>query len=214
MNTTMLHSSAPREELAWVIADIHQKGMAQGTGGNFSTVVQTEPLRLLMSPSSVDKGKVLPSALIEVDRDGRVVQGEGKASAETLLHLELVATAGAKSVLHTHSVLGTLLSMRSLAQGKLSFSGYEMLKGIEGVTTHETTVELPVIENAQDMQVLSARVRTLLKAQPHMYGFLVAGHGLYAWGDSLFQARRHMEIFEFLMELTYRNLMLSNNIAK
>jgi methylthioribulose-1-phosphate dehydratase len=229
----MLHSSNPRESLAWVIADIHQKGMAQGTGGNFSTVIQSDPLRLLMSPSGVDKGTIEPHALIEVDDAGQVVAGRGAASAETRLHLELVATAGAKAVLHTHSMAGTLLSMQAMEpinqaidqrvdqrvdqpvkspNRQITFSGYEMLKGIEGIKTHESTVTLPIVENSQDMQRLSQTIRQLLGDQPSLYAFLVAGHGLYAWGDSLFQARRHLEIFEFLLELTYRNRLLSRQL--
>lgn len=210
----MLHSSNPRESLAWVIADIHQKGMAPGTGGNFSTVIQTAPLRLLMSPSSVDKGRLAPADLIEIDAQGQVVVGRGTASAETLLHLALVERAGAKAVLHTHSVFGTLLSMRPARENgsqpdHLAFSGYEMLKGIEGVKTHEATVVLPIIENSQDMRSLTHQIHQLLADRPGLYAFLVAGHGLYVWGDSIFQARRHMEIFEFLLELTYRDLLLN-----
>lgn len=206
---TMLHSANLREDLAWAIADIHKKGMAQGTGGNFSALSQSDPLRLLMSPSGVDKGTVAPADLLEIDEAGQVVAGQGAASAETLVHLSLVTAAGAKAVLHTHSVFGTLLSMRSRHQGQLSFSGYEMLKGIEGVKTHEAVVVLPIIENSQDMQILSQQVHQLLKDWPNLYAFLVAGHGLYVWGDSLFQAHRHLEIFEFLLELTYRDELLT-----
>jgi methylthioribulose-1-phosphate dehydratase len=204
----MLHTQDIREALAWAIADIHSKGMAQGTGGNFSAVIDSQPTRLLMSPSGVDKGTVEPAALIEVDHAGQVVAGKGSASAETLLHLEIVATTGAKAILHTHSVFATLLSMQALEQKKLEFFGYEMLKGIEGVKTHETLVELPIVKNSQDMRLLSQTVGQLLSQNPHLYAFLVAGHGLYVWGESLFQARRHLEIFEFLLELTYRNLVL------
>ncbi|MGB3298245.1 MAG: methylthioribulose 1-phosphate dehydratase [Phormidesmis sp.] len=206
----MLHSANLRESLAWAIADIHNKGTAQGTGGNFSVLGQSDPLRLLMSPSGVDKGTVAPTDLLEIDRAGQVITGKGAASAETLVHLSLVA-AGAKAVLHTHSVLGTLLSRRSL-EGQLTFSGYEMLKGIEGVKTHEAVVILPIIENSQDMHILSQQVQQLLKDWPNSYAFLVAGHGLYVWGDSLFQARRHLEIFEFLLELTYHDWLLTGKL--
>jgi methylthioribulose-1-phosphate dehydratase len=210
----MLHSPDPREALAWAIANIHQQGLTQGTGGNFSLVLQRDPLRLLMSPSGVDKGLVAPAELIEVDSEGQVVAGKGAASAETLLHLELVETAQANSVLHSHSVFATLLSMRALHQGHLTFSGYEMLKGIEGIKTHEATVVLPIVENSQDMRSLQQQTRHLLSQHPTLYGFLVAGHGLYAWGDSLFQARRHLEIFEFLLELTYRDLHLPQHLPQ
>ncbi len=207
----MLHQNT-REALAWAIADIHAKGMAQGTGGNFSAVIDAEPTCLLMSPSGVDKGMIAPAALIEIDHTGQVVSGEGAASAETLLHLKIAAMTGAKAVFHTHSIFGTLLSMHALKQKKLEFFGYEMLKGIEGVKTHETLVELPIIENSQDMRSLSQTADQLLTQKPHIYAFLVAGHGLYVWGNSLFQTRRHLEIFEFLLELTYRNLVLSNSV--
>ncbi len=137
-----------------------------------------------------------------------MIQGKGRASAETLLHLAIVETTGAGAVLHTHSVFNTLLSEHFLDQGKLVLSGYEMLKGLEGVQTHEAVVRIPILPNSQDMQSFSQTVRLLLSATSLTYGFLVAGHGLYTWGDTLFQARRHLEILEFLFELTYRKLTL------
>lgn len=205
---TRLESSNLRESFAWVICDIHAKGWARGTGGNFSAVQTRDPLVLLMAPSGIDKGLVTPTDLIEVDRRGTVIQGSGKASAETLLHLAIVEETGAAAVLHTHSVFNTLLSELYAEQGQLTLAGYEMLKGLEGIRTHETSVAIPVLANAQEMAKLSQQVRGLLGSSPPPYGFLLAGHGLYTWGDSLFQARRHLEILEFLFELTYRKLML------
>ena len=204
----MLNSSNLREALSWVIQDIYEQGWAQGTGGNFSAVSSHTPLTLLMAPSGVDKGMVQPKDLIEVNQQGEVIQGKGRASAETLLHLAIVETTGAGAVLHTHSVFNTLLSEHFLDQGKLVLSGYEMLKGLEGVQTHEAVVRIPILPNSQDMQSFSQTVRLLLSATSLTYGFLVAGHGLYTWGDTLFQARRHLEILEFLFELTYRKLTL------
>jgi methylthioribulose-1-phosphate dehydratase len=206
----MLHSPDPRIALSWVIQDIHTKGWAPGTGGNFSQVIQRDPLRLLMAPSGVDKGLVQPGDLIEVDAQGQVVDGEGKASAETLLHLAIVEVAGAGAVLHTHSVFNTLLSMHYAPQGAIAIAGYEMLKGLQGITTHDSTLPLPILPNSQDMGQLSDEIKSHLGADRQSYGFLLAGHGLYAWGDTLFQARRHLEILEFLLELTYRKLTLSS----
>lgn len=203
----MINSPDQREALSWVITDIHRKGWATGTGGNFSLVTQAAPLTLLMAPSGVDKGLVAPVDLILVNQRAQVIEGQGKASAETLLHLAIVEETGAGAVLHTHSVLNTLLSKRHEAQGGISWTGYEMLKGLEGITTHETTVQIPILPNSQDMLQLSEDIRPLLQRQPQVYGFLLAGHGLYTWGNTLFQARRHLEILEFLFELTYRQLL-------
>ncbi|WP_008311013.1 methylthioribulose 1-phosphate dehydratase [Leptolyngbya sp. PCC 6406] len=204
----MLHNPDPRIALSWVIQDIHRRGWATGTGGNFSAVLGRYPLRLLMAPSGVDKGLVQPQDLIEVDAQAQVIGGSGKASAETLLHLAIVKERGAGAVLHTHSVFNTLLSMHYAPQGEIAIAGYEMLKGLEGVTTHNITVALPIVPNSQDMAEISQTVRALLQQPTPPYGILLAGHGLYTWGKTLFQARRHLEILEFLLELTYRKLTL------
>lgn len=204
MKTCPLYSADRREALAWVIQDIHAKGWATGTGGNFSAVLESDPLVLLMAPSGVDKGLVEPADLITVNAAGQVIAGTGTASAETLLHLAIVQATGAKAVLHTHTVFNTLLSQWDLSQGAVTIRGYEMLKGLEGIKTHESSVKIPVLPNHQDMAYVSAQVQPLLAAESPPYGILLAGHGLYTWGDSLFQARRHLEILEFLFEVEYR----------
>ncbi|MEO1095690.1 MAG: methylthioribulose 1-phosphate dehydratase [Cyanobacteria bacterium J06638_28] len=203
----MLHSEDPRAALSWVIHDIHQRGWAMGTGGNFSLVLEREPLRLLMAPSGVDKGLVTATELIEVGPTGQVLSGAGQASAETALHLAILRETGAASVLHTHSVFATLLSTMYVAQGELAIAGFEMLKGLESITSHRATVLIPILPNDQDMtQVGKAVTERLHQQNPRPYGVLLAGHGLYTWGDSLFQARRHLEILEFSFELLYRKM--------
>jgi methylthioribulose-1-phosphate dehydratase len=194
------------EGLSAAMAAIHRRGWCDGTGGNFSCVLAREPLRLLMAPSGVHKGAVAPDQLIEVDGRGAVVRGQGKASAETALHLAIVEQCGAGAVLHTHSQAGTLLSEWALPQGHLELRDLEMLKGLAGITTHACSVRIPVLANDQNLQRLSALAAPLLPQAPQ--GLLIAGHGLYAWGDTLSSAQRHLEILEFLLEQRWRQLLL------
>ena len=194
------------EELSATMKLLHRRGWCDGTGGNFSVVVTHKPLRLLMAPSGVDKGAVQPEELIEVNSSGDVTRGAGKASAETLLHLRIIDYCGAGAVLHTHSLSGTLLSKTELERGKVTLEGWEMLKGLKGVTTHDTSVNVPIIANNQDLQALSEAAAERLSEAPH--GLLVSGHGLYAWGDNLKEARRHTEILEFLLELSWRQSLM------
>ena len=197
------------QQLTATMASIHQRGWCEGTGGNFSCVLQREPLQLLMAPSGVAKGSVPPEKLIVVDGAGLVRRGLGKASAETLLHLAIVEQTGAGAVLHTHSQAATLLSQH-IGQhhpAELLLSDLEMLKGLAGITTHATTVALPVLPNDQNLQRLSATARPLLREAPQ--GLLIAGHGLYAWGQDLSSAQRHLEILEFLLEQRWRQLLLA-----
>lgn len=196
----------PPQQLVDTMHALHQRGWCDGTGGNFSVVLEHSPLRLLMAPSGVDKGLVQADQLIEVDAQGTVVKGEGKASAETLLHLQVIHDCNAGSVLHTHSPASTLLSKHHAASGSLRLEGWEMLKGLEGIDTHDTSVSVPIIANDQNLKSLSATASKHLPGKAH--GLLVAGHGLYAWGKTLNDAHRHVEILEFLLDLHWRESLL------
>jgi methylthioribulose-1-phosphate dehydratase len=190
------------EILVEIGRNFYSRGWVLGTGGNFSAVTKRDPLRLAITASGVDKGNLTPSQILEVDHEGKVIAGEGKPSDETKLHLTVVRAREADAVLHTHSVWSTILSLAH--EGSLDIKGYEMLKGLSGVSTHEHVERLPIIDNSQDMTALARTLEETLKEHPDAHGFLVRGHGLYTWGRSLSEARRHVEIFEFLLEVTGR----------
>ena len=197
-------------QLSAAMASIHARGWCDGTGGNFSCVLLREPLRLLMAPSGVDKGRVSAESLIVVDEDASVLRGDGRASAETLLHVAIVQQTGAGAVLHTHSQAGTLISQhygpKESEVAWLALRDLEMLKGLEGINSHASEIALPVLANDQNLRRLSALAGPHLSQAPQ--GLLIAGHGLYAWGRELSQAQRHLEILEFLLEQHWRQLLL------
>ena len=199
-------SRTQRDRLAEVMQAIHQRGWCDGTGGNFSVVLQHQPLQLLMAPSGVDKGQVNADQLIVVDEACNVLTGEGKASAETALHHRIVEATQAGAVLHTHSVPGTVLSRHYEESGVITLEGWEMLKGLNGISTHTTRVNIPVISNSQSMQELGDAIAPSLASAP--CGFLVAGHGLYAWGADLEASKRHLEILEFLLNVKLNQMQI------
>jgi len=174
------------------------RGWVLGTSGNFSAVLGRNPLRLAITRSGTHKGELTPDDILEMDASGGVTAGQGSPSAETRLHLEIVARRGAAAVLHTHSVWSTFLSDQ--LPGGFDITGYEMLKGLSGVRTHEHRERMPVVENDQDMTRLSVEVRRVLDEYPECHGFLLYRHGLYTWGATLAEAVRHVEILEFLLE--------------
>ena len=190
----------------------HGRGWLLGTSGNLSAVAQREPLRLAMSPSGVDKGELAPHQVLTIDDNARLISDHNaKPSDESLLHLRIVNERGAGAVLHTHSVWNTMLSDLYATEGGIRIEGYEMLKGLQGVKTHEHSEWLPIIDNSQDMPALAGTIAGLLKQHPTAHGFLLKRHGLYSWGDNLAQAKRHIEILEFLLETFGRTLLISNN---
>ena len=187
--------------------DFHTRGWVLGTSGNFSTVISRKPLKLIITASSVSKGDIRPADVLIIGANGALAgklgksgKSGGRPSAETALHVAVAQSRGAGAVLHTHSVWSTMLSELHAAEHGLRLSGFEMLKGLEGVHTHEHAEWVPILENDQDIPALARRVETVLEEWPTMHGFLLRGHGLYTWGDDLAQATRHVEILEFLVE--------------
>ena len=196
-------------QLAELARAFHGRGWVLGTSGNFSAVVEREPLRIAITASSLDKGRLLPEHILEVGSDGRALKpNQGRPSAETLLHVAIVRNRGAGAVLHTHSVWSTILSDYHIGHGGFFIEGYEMLKGLEGVTTHEHREWLPILENSQDMEALAVETRRMLEENPKAHGFLIRRHGMYTWGKDLVEAARHVEILEFLLESVGRRQMM------
>ena len=195
------------ESLAAIAKGFHARGWLLGTSGNLSAVVGREPLCLAMSPSGVDKGELSAAQILLIDEHAQVLsEHSGKPSDETLLHLQVVKDRQAGAVLHTHSVWNTILSDLYATQRGISIEGYEMLKGLDGVRTHEHREWLPIIDNSQDMTSLANTISETLSRNPNAHGFLLQRHGLYSWGVDLQQAKRHIEILEFLLETLGRTL--------
>jgi methylthioribulose-1-phosphate dehydratase len=180
------------------------RGWVFGTSGNFSAVVERDPLRLAITPSGASKGELDAHQMLEMDEECRVTLGTGRPSAEARLHVEIVRVRGAGAVLHTHSMWSTLLSDRYARDGGVAITGFEMLKGLEGVASHEHREWIPILENSQDMTRLAVEVRDTLARQPAAHAFLLRRHGMYTWGETLPQAVRHVEIVEFLLEAVWR----------
>ena len=191
-------------ELAAAGRAFYARGWALGTSGNFSAVISRQPLRLAITSTGLDKGTLTPAQFLEIGQSNEVLRGRDRPSAEALLHLTVVRELSAGAVLHTHSVWSTVLSGSHAANGGIALEGYEMLKGLEGVRTHKHREWLPILENSQDMTELATRVSTTLRDNRGIHGFLLREHGLYTWGSDLQEARRHVEILEFLMEVLVR----------
>jgi len=199
-------------ELAEVGKGFYAHNWVLGTSGNFSAAISKDPVRLAITATGLDKGRLRPEQFLEIDENETVLRGTGKPSAETLLHIEIVRERKAGAVLHTHSVWGTVLSGMYAAKGGIMMEGLEMLKGLAGVQTHEHREWLPIIPNSQYMAPLARVVSETLKQHPDAHGFLLREHGLYTWGADIDEARRHIEIFEFLMETMVRRMNVPHAI--
>ncbi len=178
---------------------ISEKGFSPATGGNFS--VRASDNAMLISASGKDKRKLTENDFVLCDFKANLLSGDGKPSYEAYLHgLMYQLAPNINCVLHTHSIASTVLSMLKSKEMCFSFRGYEMQKVISGITSHEDNLELMIFENDQNIPRLAQAVEELWPRVQVAKGFVVRGHGIYSWGTSIFEATRHMEGLEFLMQ--------------
>lgn len=181
-------------------------GWTPATSSNFS--MRLDDQHAAITVSGRDKGKLTEADIMVVDFNGSPVATDQKPSAETILHTQLYARLPEIGcVLHTHSLAQTLASRLYAGAGHIRFEEYELLKAFRGQDTHETIMDVPVLANNQCISTLAAQVDVLLDKGP-VWGYLIDGHGMYAWGRDMAEARRHLEAFEFLLncELEMRKL--------
>lgn len=189
----------------------HQRGWSVGTSSNYSVILNNDPLDLIVTASGKDKGRLCRTDFVRLGPEGKPSDsGQSKSSAETMLHVVLANAGDVGCVLHTHSIWGTLLSDYFFEESGFEIEGYEMLKGLEGIQTHERSVWVPIFENTQDIPSLAEQVKAKLadSRKPMEHGFLIRNHGLYTWAKDVFSARRHIEVFEFLFECVARKMAL------
>ncbi len=171
------------------------RGWVPATAGNFSHRIDAG--HAAVTRSGIDKGAIGPADVAALALDGPIPAG---MSAETPLHLARYRTDPAVgAVFHVHTVAATVLSRVHAADGAVRTEGYEMHKSMHGFVTHESVLEIPVFRNDQDTAALAEEIEVRLGVGARVPGYLLAGHGLYAWGATAADARRHVEGIEFLL---------------
>lgn len=186
--------------------ELAARGWTPATSSNFS--IRLNDNYVAITVSGCDKGKLTESDIMVVNFDGQAIASPQTPSAETLLHTQLYRRfPEVGCVLHTHSLIQTVVSRLYGGACHIRFEDYELLKAFRGQTTHTTEMDLPILANNQHIPTLAAQVDVLLDNGP-LWGYLIEGHGLYAWGADMAEARRHLESFDFLLscELEMRKL--------
>jgi methylthioribulose-1-phosphate dehydratase len=196
--------TAEATKLAALVRALNLTGHNPATSGNYSLRSHSLPGFALVSESGVDKSSFTERHFLPVNFESGELHPAAKgrrSSAETAIHLCLYRATPANCVLHSHLLEALLFADLHPAQPKLTVRGLELLKGFKGVTTHETTISIPCFENTQDIDRLAAEIApAILPGSDRFFGLILRGHGLYVWGDSVDDAKRHLEVFEYVFK--------------
>ncbi len=203
------YSTAEFREASRALAAIGQRiygnGWSPATSSNYSLRLNDQ--YAAVTQSGKDKGLLRETDIMAVDMQG-LPASSGKPSAETLLHTQLYRRyPDVGAVLHTHSHASTVLTMHWPANS-LSLEGYELLKALDGYTTHESRLVIPVFDNTQDIAALAEQVDAAMAQGDASHAYLIRGHGLYTWAEDLPTCYRQLEALEVLLaiELDRRRL--------
>lgn len=177
---------------------LYARGWSPATSSNYSARLSAN--QVLLTVSGKHKGQLVEDDILATDLQAQSLEPHKKPSAEALLHTQLYNwQSSIQAVLHTHSVNATVLS-RLEAGSQIEFTDYELQKAFNGISGHEQPLLVPIFANDQDMPRLAQQVQQWLDTHPDCPGYLIRGHGLYTWGESMQEALRHIEAFEFLLE--------------
>ncbi len=203
-------------ECATIIAEVGKElydlGWTPATSSNFSMRVDDENFAITVSGRH--KGRLTPDDVMVIDAHGKAVGTDLRPSAETLLHTQIYRRfSKAGAVLHTHSRAQTLASKLFEGAGQIVFEDYELLKAFAGNHTHEIAMRVPVFSNTQDMPALVREIDAHMDQQPITHGYLIEGHGIYTWGSTMDEARRHLDAFEFLLQCELELIKLRGGLS-
>lgn len=212
------------EQLRHIKAQLAARGWFPATSGNLSLLVEPSAVRhgppaggrppdepalprrvIAVTASGKDKTEQTPEDFLLVSEDGKpLLNTRLKPSAETLIHTSLYRKfAHCRAVFHVHTVANNVISELYAGEGRIRFQNHELIKAF-GIWDDGAAVEIPIVENDPDIPALADEIARV--ADGRVPGVLIRNHGIYAWGDSAFAAKRHLEAFEFLFEYHLRLL--------
>lgn len=196
-------------ELREIKENLAGRGWFAGTSGNLSIRVgafEPEQFAFAITASGKDKSVHTPSDYLLVDQQGQPIEATGlKPSAETLIHCEIYRYTGAGAIFHVHTVFNNLASELFWERGSVPIDGVELIKAFN-IWEEDAQIEIPLLPNYADIPRIAALVKDAIA--PRIPGILLRKHGIYAWGANAFEAKRHLEAFEFLFEYAYRYALL------
>lgn len=185
------------------------RGWFPGTSGNLSIRVgdfNADDFQFAVTASGKDKTVHTPEDYLFVDQDGKPCEATRlKPSAETLIHCEIYKLTGAGAIFHIHSVFNSVISEYFWDRKSVPVDGVELIKGFN-IWDEEAQIDIPIVSNfAHIPSIVPEITERIVKNIP---GILLRKHGIYAWGANAFEAKRHLEAFEFIFEYVYRMELL------
>jgi methylthioribulose-1-phosphate dehydratase len=200
-------------ELRDIKANLAARGWFPATSGNLSVRVgefEPEAFTFAITSSGRDKSVQTPEDFLLVNEKGQPTEATSlKPSAETLIHSEIYRLTGAGAIFHVHTIFNNLISELYWERKSIPVDGVELIKAFN-IWDEEAQIEIPILPNYAEIPRIAELVESAIV--PRIPGIVLRKHGIYAWGANGFEAKRHLEAFEFLFEYVYRSHLLHKGV--
>jgi methylthioribulose-1-phosphate dehydratase len=197
--------------IAQLCRQFYGLGWVSGTGGGISI---RDAEGVWIAPSGVQKERIDPDdvyLVAEVWDRVEVLEGPRdpalRISECQPLFFHAYQRRGAGAVIHSHSVWAVLAArLAGVSAGPDGRAGefrsrdLEMQKGLRGHGCFDE-LRVPVIPNTAREAELSESMAAAIDAYPEVDAVLVAGHGVYVWGQDWAAAKTQAECLDYLFRV-------------
>lgn len=164
-----------------------------------------------MAPSGVQKERIRPEDVFLLDGGSLDACKVLRAPADPSLTLSecqplffnAYRMRGAGAVLHSHSAWAVLAARLFSPDGKddvFVSEGLEMQKGLRGKGCFDE-VRIPIIANTAREPELTEGMAAAMEKYEDVDAVIVAGHGVYVWGETWVQAKTQAECLDYLFRV-------------
>ncbi len=176
----------PKQLIVEIGKRLYDKNLISGYEGNISL---KEGDKIYITPSGVCKGFLKQEDIIAINTEGEVVEGSGKPSSETKLHLKIYSKRrDIKAVVHAHPPVATGFACAGM--------------GLEQSLTAETVLMFGSIPLAPYGTPSTEKLPQSIDNFLEYNAILLANHGAVTFAENLEKAYFLMEQVEHYAKIT------------
>ncbi|MBK8420011.1 class II aldolase/adducin family protein [Candidatus Villigracilis saccharophilus] len=174
----------------------YERHLMTSNDGNIS--VRMNNGCVLITPSGISKGRLVPDDMLVVDLDGKIISSreDRSPSSETPMHLEVYKQReDVRAVVHAHPIFATTLTVADIEFPIDVLPEVLLTMGEVPITRYATP------SSHEDAEV----IRPFVKDHSAM---LLRQHGSLTFGKNLDEALIHLERIEHVSEIYWRAKMM------
>jgi L-ribulose-5-phosphate 4-epimerase len=195
-----------KREVCRVNRALVEHGLVRLTFGNVSGIDQHQKL-VVIKPSGVPYGGLVPEQMLVVDLEGNVVDGNLRPSTDTATHVRLYNHfEGVGGITHVHSRFATMFAQARREIACYGTTHADYFNGPVPVTRSLTQDEVQQQYETNTARVILERFDGVDPVA--MPAVLVAGHGPFTWGKDATESLDNAVALETVAEMAFGTEML------